>query len=169
MRTDFCHGVFKWGLSLAAIITLTVTAMSQGRDDQAFEGVPAQHRASLVQSTLEFIEYEKTKQYGRLYEMLDEQQPSRAKEDYVAARVKAETKHGILREFAPQSVLDLTLNDTAPLTYEITGKAWIAMGNDIVEKRMSLTAKFNGGVWKFSELSESFLHIERPGKGLGKS
>lgn len=162
MRIDFYRGVFKWGLSLAAIMTLTLTAISQGRDDRAFERVPPQHRGSLVKSTLEFIEYEKTKQYGKLYEMLDEQEASRAnKEDYVAARVRAETKSGILREFAPQSVMDLTLNETAPLTYEITGKAWVTVGNDIVEKRKSLTAKFHGGVWKFSELSESILHIEK--------
>ncbi len=162
MRIDSYSGVFKWGASLAAIITLTLPAMTQGRDDHAFEVVPTQLRASLVQSTLEFVECEKTKQYGRLYEMLDEKEASRAnKEDYVAARIRAETKRGILREFAPQSVMDLTLDDTAPLNYEITRKAWFMIGNDIVEKRMSLTAEFHGGVWKFSELSESFLHIEK--------
>ena len=162
MKNDFYRGAFKRGLSLAAIITLALTALAQGRDGHAFAGVPAEHRGSLVQSTLEFIEYEKTKQYGKLYEMLDEQAASRAKkEDYIAARVKAETKGGILREFAPQSVMNVTLNDTAPLTYQIIGKGWVAKGDDIAEKRMSLTAIFQGGVWKFSELSESFLHIEK--------
>src|SRR5262245_1144362 len=162
MKNDFYRGVFKWGLSLAAIMTLTLTAIAQGLDEHAFEGVPAQLRGTLVQSTLEFIEYEKTKQYGKLYEMLDEQAASRAKnEDYIAGRVRAETKFGILREFAPQSVMNVTLNDTAPVTYEITGKGWVMKGNDIAEKRMSLTAIFQGGVWKFSELSESFLDVEK--------
>jgi hypothetical protein len=160
MRIDLCHGVSKCALSLAAIITLALTASSQGRDDHAFAGVPAQYRGSLLQSMLEFVEFDKTKQYGKLYEMLEK--PSGAnKEDYVAARVRAETKFGILREFAPQSVIDVTLNDTGPVAYEITGKGWVMKANDIVEKRMSLTATFHGGVWKFSELSESFLHIEK--------
>src|SRR5262249_35854043 len=154
MKIDFYRGVFKWGASLAAIMMLTLPAFAQGRDDQAFEIVPPQHRGTLVQSTLEFIECEKTKQYGRLYEMLDDKEASRAnKEDYVASRAKAETKRGTLREFAPNLVMDLTLNDSAPVTYEITGKAWVKLGSDVVEKRMTMTATLHGGAWKFSELS----------------
>jgi len=160
MRTDFNCGVFKWGASLTAIMILTLPAIAQRRDVRAFEVVPPQHRGSLVQRTLEFIECEKTKQYGKLYEMLDDQEAARArKEDYVAARVKAETKSGVLREFAPNLVMDVTLNDADLLTYEITGKAWIKMGSHIVEKRMTTTAKLHGGIWKFSELSYSFLDV----------
>jgi len=162
MRTDFNCGVFKWGASLTAIMILTLPAIAQRRDVRAFEVVPPQHRGSLVQRTLEFIECEKTKQYGKLYEMLDDQEASRAnKEDYVAARVKAETKRGVLREFAPNLVMDVTFNDSAPVTYEITGKAWVKVGSDIVEKRMSMTAKLQGGICKFSELSDSFLDLEK--------
>ena len=160
MRIDYNCGVFKWGASLAAIMILTLPAIAQRPDDHPFEVVPPQHRGSLVQSTLEFIECEKTKQYGKLYEMLDDQEAARAnKEDYVAARVKAETKSGVLREFAPNLVMDVTFNDSAPVTYEITGKAWIKLGSDIVEKRMSMTATFQDGIWKFSELSYSFLDV----------
>ncbi len=162
MRIDFNCGVFKWGASLTAIMILTLPAIAQRRDDQAFEVVPSQHRGSLVQSTLEFIECEKTKQYGKLYEMLDDQEASRAnKEDYVVARVKAETKRGALREFAPQLVMDLTLNDRAPVTYKVTGKAWVKVGSDIGEKEMTTIAKLHDGVWKFSELSDSILHLEK--------
>jgi hypothetical protein len=156
------RSVFKWGASLMAIMILTLPVMGQRRDDRAFAVVPPQHRGSLVQSTREFIECETTKQYGRLYEMLDDQEASRAnKEDYVAARVKAETKHGVLSEFAPNLVMDVTLNDGAPVTYEITGNARIKLGSHIVEKRMSVTAKLQGGVWRFSELSYSFLDWEK--------
>jgi hypothetical protein len=160
MRIDFNCGVFKWGASLTAIMILTLAAIAQRPDDHPFEVVPPQHRGSLVQSTLEFIECEKTKQYGKLYEMLDDQEASRSnKEDYVAARVKAETKSGVLLEFAPNLVMNVTLNDADLLTYEITGKAWVKVGSDIVEKRMSMTAKLQGGIWKFSELSDSFLDV----------
>jgi len=159
MRIDFDYGVFKWRASLMAIMILTLPAMAQRRNDHAFAVVPPQHRASLIQSTRDFIECEKTKQYGKLYQMLDDQEASRAnQEDYVAARVKAETKHGVLREFAPNLVMDVTLNDSAPVTYEITGNARIKLGSHVIEKRMSMTAKLQGGIWKFSELSYSFLH-----------
>src|SRR5215510_8576621 len=126
MRTHSYRGVFKWGASLTAIMILMLPAIAQEPSDRPFEVVPPQHRVTLVQSTLEFVECEKTKQYGRLYEMLDDREASRAnKEDYVAARVKAETKSGVLREFAPNLVMDLTLNDSDPTTYKITGKAWV--------------------------------------------
>lgn len=162
MRNDFYRGVLKLGASPTAIMILTVPSIAQGRKDQDFEVVPPPHRGSLVQSILEFIECEKTKQYGRLFEMLDGQEASRAnKKDYVAYRVKAEAKRGTLREFAPQLVMDLTLNDAAPLTYQITGKAWVRVGSNIVEKRMTTTAKLHGDIWQFSELSESSLHIEK--------
>jgi hypothetical protein len=162
MRIDFCRGVLKLGASLTAIIILTVPAIAQEPDVQAFEVVPPQHRGSLVQSLLEFVECEKTQKYARLYEMLDEEEASRTnKENYVAARVKAETKRGALRKFAPQLVMDLTLNDSAPVTYEVTGKAWVRVGSDIVEKRMSTTATLHGDIWKFSELSDSFLDVQK--------
>lgn len=87
--------------------------------------------------------------------------PREPTRNFVAARVKAETKRGALREFAPQLVMDLTLNDSAPVTYEVTGKAWVKVGSDIVEKEMTTIAKLHDGVWKFSELSDSILHLEK--------
>lgn len=162
MRTDLFRGVFKWGASLTTIIILSLPAIAQARDDHAFDVVPLQHRGSLVQSILEFVECEKAAQYGRLYELLDDQEASGInKENYIAARVKDQTKRCSLPEFAPLWAIDLTLNDGDPITYQVAGKAWVKVGNDVVEKEMTTTAKLHSGFWKFLELSDSTLHVEK--------
>jgi len=37
----------------------------------------------------------------------------------------------------------------------------VKVGSDIVEKEMTTTAKLHGDIWKFSELSDSILHLEK--------
>lgn len=155
---------------LNAVSCVVVTMMlgsaatGQERSQQAFNVVPSQSRPRLVERLRQYVEYEKTGQYARLYELLYRidaaSEKTTSKEMYVASRQKEEGQRGTLQEFLPTIVMDLTLRDGDPPTYGIKGRTKVRRGRKTVEKEMFVYAKLQNGDWYFSEASDSYLNVD---------
>ena len=155
---------------LRAVSCLVVTAIlsfaasGQERGEQVFEIVPPQLRAKLVDRLREYVEYEKTGKYTKLYDLLYGTGTcggkTTSREKYAASRQKAKVQRGPLQEFLPTFVIDLTHNDGDPPTYGITGRAKFTSGPRTVEREMTIYAKLQKRDWYFSEALDSYLHVD---------
>jgi hypothetical protein len=149
--------------SMVIILLLSFGAKAQERASQVFDPVPPQSRAGLVERLQEYVEYEKTGQYAKLFELLYKVdsfgEKITSKELYVAARQKVLGQRGTLREFLPIVVIDLTLNDGETPIYSITGLAKVKCeGEQTIDKKVTVFAKFENGNWYFSEMLDSHFH-----------
>ena len=151
-------------LCMVVVAIFASAANGQDRVEHAFEAVPQELRWRLVSRLNKYIEYEKTGQYGKLYELLYGANASgdkgTNKETYAASRQEANGRRGTLQEFLPTSVLDLTLNDGDPPTYSITGHARVECGGESVKKLLVIYAKFQYGDWYFSEALGTHRHVD---------
>ncbi len=85
---------------------------------------------------------------------------SAGKEVYSKLRVEAEGRRGVVQGFTPTFILEITLNaDDAP-TFSLTGQAKVFLKGRIVKKEMTIYARLQDGEWCFSELLESYLHLD---------
>ena len=133
---------------------------AQERAEKVFKIVPLESRPRLVERLKEFVTYERTRQYEELYELLYERDDKNAgKEVYSKSRVEAEDRRGVIQDFTPVSILNITLNDGDAPTFSLTGLAKVLFKGRSVRKEMTVYARLQDGEWYFSELSDSFLHI----------
>jgi len=115
----------------------------------------------LVERLSEYVTYERTRQYDKLYELLYERNDKNAdKEVYSKSRVEAEGRRGVIQEFTPTSIIGTTLNEGDPPIFSLTGEAKVFLKGRTVKKEMSISARLQDGEWYFSELLESYLHID---------
>src|SRR4051794_21888201 len=95
---------------------MAATGNSQGKAQKKFEAVPEHLRARLIERLDLYVEYERTKQYEKLYDLLlvsVEVPLNLDRETYVAASRKLIAKgyRSVLLKFKPQQTLVLSLND----------------------------------------------------------
>ena len=149
-------------LSSCVLLLLAVaTVHSQQRTENVFETVPLDSRPRLVDRLSEYVTYETTRQYEKLYELLYERNDKNAgKEVYSKSRVEAEGRRGVVQEFTPTSIIGMTLNPGDPPTFSLTGQAKVLLKGRTVKKEMTISARLQDGEWYFSELLESYLHID---------
>jgi hypothetical protein len=115
----------------------------------------------LVERLKEYVTYEKTRQYEKLYDLLYDRNGKNAdKEAYSKSRAEAEDRWGVIQEFTPTFILDITLNDGDAPTLSLKGQARVFLKGRTLKKEMSIDARFHDGDWYFSELSNSYLHID---------
>lgn len=151
-------------LFLAAAAALASTTYGQDRAESVFDVVPQQARARLVERLGEYFRYERTGQYERLYELLYEAdadgEKKVSKKAYAASRQEAKDRRGVLQEFSPTYVLNITLNEGDPPTFVITGRARVSRDGRKVEKQVAVRARLQDGDWYFSEASDSYRHVD---------
>lgn len=151
-------------LFLAAAAALASTTHGQDRAEGVFDVVPQQSRARLVERLGEYVRYERTGHYEELYELLYEAgadgEKTLSKEAYAASRQEAKGRRGVLQEFSPTYVLNITLNKGDPPTFVITGRARLFRDGQKVEKQMAVHARLQDGDWYFSEASDSYRHVD---------
>jgi hypothetical protein len=149
-------------LSSCVLLLLAVaTVRAQERSENVFETVPLEARPRLVERLREYVTYERTRQYEKVYELLYERDDKNAgKEVYSKLRVQTEGRRGVIQEFAPTSILGITLNAGDAPTFSLTGQAKVLLKGRTVKKEMSISARLQDGEWYFSELLESYLHID---------
>ena len=149
-------------LSNCLLLLLAVaTVHAQERTENVFEKVPLELRPRLIERLEEYVTYERTRQYVKLYELLyDRNDTNAGKEVYSKSRAEAEARRGVIQEFTPTFILDITLNDGDAPTLSLTGQAKVFLKGHTVKKEMSLEARLHDGEWYFSELLKSYLHID---------
>jgi acetyl esterase/lipase len=151
-------------LFLAAAAALSSTTYGQDRAESVFDAVPQQSRARLVERLGEYVTYERSGQYEKLYELLYEAgadgEKKLSKEAYAASRREAKDRRGVLQEFSPTYTLNITLNEGYPPTFVITGRARVLRDGQKVKKQMAVHARLQDGDWYFSEASDSYRHID---------
>jgi hypothetical protein len=130
-------------LSGCVLLLLAVTTVhSQERMDKIFETVPLESRPRLVERLREYVTYERTRQYEKLYELLYERNDRNAgKEAYSKTRVEAEGRWGVIQEFTPTFILGITLNEGDAPTFSITGHAKVFLKGRTVKKEMTISAR----------------------------
>ena len=152
-------------LSSCAVLLLAVAFafnfQAQQRPDNVFEKVPLDLRPRLVERLKEYVTYERTRQYEKLYELLYERNDKNAgKEVYSKLRAEAEGRKGVVQEFTPTFISNITINDADAPTFSVTGQAKVFLKGRTVKKEMTIYARLQDGEWYFSQLSDSFLHID---------
>lgn len=151
-------------LFLAGAAALAAIAYGQHYSEDAFDVVPRQSRARLVERLGEYVRYERTGRYEKLYELLYEAgtdgEKKVSKEAYAASRQEAKDRRGVLQEFSPTYILNITLNEGDPPTFVITGRARVFRDGRKVEKQMAVHAKLQDGDWYFSAASDSYRHVD---------
>jgi len=163
---------FKFsGVTRAAVVALVLAGgfgtrvCGQDPLDKAFDTVPVAQRAQLVRSLRTLIDYEKTRQYDKVFDLLykgqqaGDQNPTR--ESYSATRQKTSVHHGTIKEFVPIMVVDVTLKDGDPITYRVTGHATVESKTHTIKKEMTLFAKLENDTWRFSELTDSYFDYSK--------
>ena len=149
-------------LSSCVLLLLAVaTVHAQERTENVFEKVPLESRPRLVERLREYVTYERTRQYEKLYELLyDRNDKNAGKEAYSKSRAEAEGRRGVIQEFTPTFILGITLNDGDAPAFSLTGQATVSLKGRTIKKEMSIEARLQDGEWYFSELLESYLHVD---------
>lgn len=140
------------------------SAFSQTRErkkeQKAFAAIPQHLRSRLTERLNLYVEYERSRQYEKLYELLEESvtdQPKFSREEYVAATKKriAEGYRDVLLEFKPTAAINLSLNDEdKAIRYSIWGKAGVDDRGRISERDAAIYAYWLNGDWYFSGVAD---------------
>ena len=152
---------------LASLASVTfVPAYSQTKEQKkeqkVFAAIPQHLRARLIERLNLYVEYERTKQYEKLYDLLWEyvvNPSSLSREAYVDASKKtiAEGYRSILLKFKPTGTIDLSLNDEGEVRYDIWGTAKVNSEGEIYEKDAAIEARWINGEWYFSGVADVII------------
>ena len=119
-------------------------------------------RERLIERLNLYVEYERTRQYEKLYDLLLESvaTPTNLSRDaYVEASKKTIAKgyRSVLLEFKPTDTLNLSLNDEDIVRYDIWGTAKVDDGEKIFERDAAIEARWINGDWYFSGVADVIL------------
>jgi hypothetical protein len=142
---------------LCLILLASFGAQAQERKQKALEAVPEHLRARLVERLDLYVEYERTKSYEKLYDLLLESMAAPhglTREGYRSASEKAigEGRRKMLLKFKPTWTVDLS--DEAGPRYQIFGRAKVSDGKQAYESEAAIEARWVNGDWYFSSLGE---------------
>ncbi len=141
---------------------LFAQALSRTKEEKVFAAVPQHLRPMLIERLNLYVEYERTKQYEKLYDLLWESvaTPTNLSRDaYVEAskRTIAQGYRSVLLEFKPTDTLVLTINDEDLVRYDIWGTAKVDDGEKIFERDAAIEARLINGEWYFSGVADVIL------------
>lgn len=134
----------------------------QKKEQKVFAAVPQHLRARLIERLNLYVEYERTKQYEKLYSLLWEyvvDPNSLSREAYVNASKKtvAEGYRSILLEFKPTGTIDLSVNEEGLVRYDIWGTAKVDSEGTIYKKDAAIEARWINGEWYFSSVADVII------------
>lgn len=149
--------------SLLVIVALVIAPVhsqtkEQKKEQKVFAAIPQHLRASLVERLNLYVEYERTKQYERLYDLSLESvaTPKRLdREAFVKASKMGIAKgyRSVLLKFKPISIVDLSVENEGLVRYHISGisKEMDHKGR-VYERQTAIEVRWIGGDWYFSGL-----------------
>jgi hypothetical protein len=134
----------------------------QKKEQEVLAAIPQHLRARLIERLNLYVEYERTKQYEKLYDLLWDyvvDPNSLSREAYVNASKKtiAEGYRSILLEFKPTGTLDLSVTDEGLIRYDIWGTAKVDDEGKIYEKDAAIEARWLYGDWYFSGVADVII------------
>ena len=151
-------------LILATILLLLLLPVSGQVADglKVFDPVPANQRSHLNERLKLFLEYQRTKQYAKLFEMLPKvhtQHPEVTKEKFLA-QIKMQGKAHVV-DFLPEYTIE---NQTIDGEYAINGCAKVREGWSGHRWQATVLASLEQGEWYFSDILFTFssLHARSP-------
>ena len=161
-RLSLCETMKPLG-SITILLILILAAHGQTGDSlKVFGPVPANQRARLAERLKLLVEYQRTKQYGKAFEMLPKvhtQHPELTEEEFLAA-IRTQGKAHIV-DFVPEYT---TENPTIDGEYAIYGCAEVREGRSTKKWKAATYASLEDGEWYFSDILFTFpsLHARNP-------
>ena len=149
--------------SITILLLLLLEAYGQAGDSlKVFHPVPANQRAHLAERLKLLVEYQRTKQYDKLFELLPKvhtQHPELTKEKFLAD-IRTQGKAHIIG-FIPEYT---TENPTIDGEYAIYGCARVRDGWSTKKWQAATYASLENGEWYFSDILFTFpsLHARNP-------
>ena len=149
-------------MTAVLMLMMAATVNAQGKVQKKFEAVPEHLRARLIERLELYVEYERTRQYDKLYDLLLESIAVPLKLDreaYVAASEGTIAKgyRSVLLKFKPHSTLALSLNDEDVVRYDIWGVAKVNDGKKIYEREAAIEARWINGDWYFGSVADVII------------
>jgi hypothetical protein len=144
---------------LSAFILVVVFARvtcAQGVSQKVLKPVPENLRPQLVERLSLYVEYQRAKQYDKLYDLLSKSTihtvlRDQTREEFVRAYQSGDAKRTSIRliEFAPNAIQ--LLQEDGSNVYVIYGAATMfQMGELTKKRRVAVTAQLQDGKWYFS-------------------
>ncbi len=149
--------------SITLLLLLLLIAYGHAEDSlKVFDPVPANQRAHLAERLKQLVEYRRTKQYDRLFEMLPKvhtQHPDLTKEQFLSD-IRMQGKAHIV-DFVPEYT---TENPTIDGEYAIYGCAKVREGWSTKKWQAATYVSLENGEWYFSDILFTFsgLHARNP-------
>jgi hypothetical protein len=159
---SFMKNTFTTILLFLYFLLTVVPALSQTKEQKkeqkVFAAIPQHLRARLVERLNSYVEYEHTKQYEKLYDLLFEsvaKPSSLSLEEYVTASKKtfAEGYRTNLLKFKPTNTLDFSPDNENKSSYQIFGVAKVDDGEEVYVMNAAIIARWINGEWYFSSLA----------------
>ncbi|HKQ99148.1 MAG TPA: hypothetical protein VJT09_00665 [Pyrinomonadaceae bacterium] len=158
-------------LAATFILTFFVSALStpahsqtkeQKREQKVFAAVPQHLRARLIERLNLYVEYERTANYQKLYDLLSEYVVNPgvlSREAYVDASRETIAKgyRGVLLEFRPTGTIDLSQSDERVIRYDIWGEAKVKSEGKVYWKDASIDALWISGEWYFGSVADVII------------
>jgi len=134
--------------SIVIALCLSTSTLGQVNNSKKFHAVPRSLRERLVERFNLYVEYERTRQHEKLFDLLSEAYISNqhlTRQSYLQYRLKEP-----MVEFKLNAVIRRPIAGSVNV-YEIHGTAEFQHGNKIAAEDRLLEARFQGNDWYFSD------------------
>jgi hypothetical protein len=155
----FHHRQVKLFGCVLAIMLVAVCARGQGKEEKVFDAVPEASRARLVERLKLYVEYQRAKDYEKLYDLYTESTikniyKGQSREEFAAACRKGDALGTSFRlvKLTPTAINKATSDGLEG--YDIYGDAELIQSGKLVERYVLIEAQLKNGEWYFSEVGE---------------
>ena len=151
--------------ALNIMMMLGVNAYGQSKEEKVFDAVPEALRARLIERLQLYVDYQRTKEYEKLFDLFSETTISKffngqSKADFVKAYQSGDARGSSSRliEFTPTDTEKITADSGAEL-FVIYGRAKLCEGGKAIEKkRVAIEAQLQNGDWYFSPIADVVIN-----------
>jgi hypothetical protein len=143
---------------------LALCVRAQSKNEQVFDAVPEALRARLLERLDLYVQYQRTKDYEKLFDLYSETTLAKvfhgqSKADFVKAYQSGDAQGSSSRliEFVPAHTEKIAAEGAAEL-FVIYGKARSCEGGKVIEKkRVAIEAQQQDGDWYFSPIADVLI------------
>lgn len=143
----------------AVLMFVAANGVSAQSNEKAFAVVPEAHRAQLVERLKLYVDYQRSKDYERLYGLLSKATIDQVFNGQTLSQFVAAFRKGD-EERTSVTILDFKVTNVEKTTkdgvdlYKIYGDAKLAQHGEQVDKQIVVGAQWQDGNWYFTTLSD---------------